>query len=390
MIHHAAGGPGADGGAETVGHQHEETLRRGTDVLVGILVDEERAGDVEEVERHAVHDAAQNEHPHAAARVAGPEEAEAEHPREHRDEHHLLDAELLHRERDQQDAEGLGELAQGDQRIGVIGAPGIREEGILLEGSDEGVGVAVRDLQGSAEQHREDEEHGELALLEELERVQAGGLCEGLRALGLGLARAVRQGQRIGAEHQRENAGNEELVEGVLVLHAVGTLHEVHEEHREDETDGAEHADGREGLDRVLSGLLQGIVGHGVGDGDGRHIESDAQRIERIERTELDVRAGLHGIPAGAQHGETGDALAEGEHLLRRNPFVGDDAHEGGHEDGNEALGGEEKPDLRAEAALGQKTSHRGEVGTPRGELQDIHQDKPQADVGFVHNRSVH
>ena len=171
----------------------------------------------------------------------------------------------------------------------------------------------------------------------------------------------------------------------MLELHPVGALHEIDEEHRQDEAHGAEHADRREGLDGILAGLLQGVVGHGIGDGDGRHIECDTKRIEGVERAELDGGACAHSIPAGADHRGAGDALAQGENLLRRDPLVGDDAHQGRHENGDKTLGREEQPDLRAEAAACEETAHRGEVSPPRGELQKVHQDQPEADVGFVH-----
>ena len=178
-----------------------------------------------------------------------------------------------------------------------------------------------------------------------------------------------------------KNTANWRSLKSVLELHAVGALDEVDEEHREDEADGAEHTDRREGLDRILAVLLQGVVGHGVGDGDGRHEEGDAQRIERVERAELDVGAGAHRVPAGGEHRQAGDALAEGQDLLRRDPLVGDDAHQGRHEDGDETLRGEEKPDLRAKAGTGEETAHGSQVGTPGGEFQKIHQDQPRADV---------
>ncbi len=99
-----------DGGADAVGHDHEKSLRRGTNGGVGLVVDEERTRDVEEVERHTVDDHREDEHPYAAAGIAEPEQPEAQHPCEHGHQHDVLDAETLETERNQEYAERLGDL----------------------------------------------------------------------------------------------------------------------------------------------------------------------------------------------------------------------------------------------------------------------------------------
>ena len=63
-------------------------------------------------------------------------------------------------------------------------------------------------------------------------------------------------------EHEAQGAGNEELLIGVLELHALAVREEVHREHHQDEAYGAEHADGREGLDGVLACALERTVCH--------------------------------------------------------------------------------------------------------------------------------
>ena len=133
VVDHYAGRPCAYRGPESVGHEHEQSLCGGAHLLVDVLVDEERAGDVEEIEGHAVDYAAEHEEPYAAAGVAEAEEGEAEHPCEHRYEHHALDAEPLHEEGDQKDAECLGYLAQGDQSVGVVGSPCVGVVGVVDE-----------------------------------------------------------------------------------------------------------------------------------------------------------------------------------------------------------------------------------------------------------------
>ena len=153
MVHHGLCAQCADGCADSVGHQHEEALCAGTDLLICLHIDIEGAGNVEEVESHAVDNAGEDEHPHARTGVAGAEEAEAEYPGEHCDEHHLLDAEELHCKRNEENAESLGNLRDGDEGIGILCSPGVCELGNFLEMGDERIGEAVGNLEGYAEQH---------------------------------------------------------------------------------------------------------------------------------------------------------------------------------------------------------------------------------------------
>ena len=154
----------------------------------------------------------------------------------------------------------------------------------------------------------------------------------------------------------------------MLVLDAGRILHEVDEEHRADESDRSEHADRRERLDGVLPGSLKAGVGDGVGQGDCRHVERHADRVEYVEQGEVEVRPYhvgsvgqadvAHRVEAGGEHRRSCDQLADGQCLLGRDPSVGDDADEGRHEYGDKALRGEEQPDLRAESGLAEKTAH--------------------------------
>src|SRR5690606_8968667 len=53
-VDHPAADRAAQDRADAVGHQHEQALRARPDAGVALLLDVERAGDVEEVEGHAV------------------------------------------------------------------------------------------------------------------------------------------------------------------------------------------------------------------------------------------------------------------------------------------------------------------------------------------------
>ena len=154
---------------DTIGHDHEEPLRTGADRGVSLLVHEERARHIEEVEGHPVDDHTQQEEPYAATRVTKTEEGKAQDPRHHSDEHHTADTKATQREGDEQDTERLGELREGDEDIRVLHAEGISISRDLAEGADEGISKAIGDLQADAEEHREDEEERHLTLLEEHE-----------------------------------------------------------------------------------------------------------------------------------------------------------------------------------------------------------------------------
>ena len=100
-----------DGGTKAVGHHHEHTLRAAADLFIRILVDEERAADVKEVESHTVHNHRKDEeHKAEACRVASAKEEETQSPCTKGDEHHLLDTKLSEEERNQQDAKRFRNL----------------------------------------------------------------------------------------------------------------------------------------------------------------------------------------------------------------------------------------------------------------------------------------
>ena len=182
----------------------------------------------------------------------------------------------------------------------------------------------------------------------------------------------------------------------MLVLDSGRILHKVHEQHRADESDRSEYTDRRERLDSVLAGSFKTCVGHGVGKGDCRHVERHADRVEDVENAEIEVRTDqirsfgqvdvAHRVQSGAEHRDTCDELAERQCLLCGDPSVGHDADEGWHKYGDESLCGEEKPDLGTKPGLAEKTSHRCQVRSPDGVLEEVHNDQPEADVLVAHN----
>ena len=153
-------------------------------------------------------------------------------------------------------------------------------------------------------------------------------------------------------------------------------MDEVGCQHRADETDGAEYADGRELLHGVHAFDGHRVVGHGVHEGDGGHEEGDAQAVQDEQGCELDGRAGAHAVEAGPGHEEAGEAVAQGKDPLGFHFLVGDDAHQRGHENGDDALHGEEPLDLAPETDVAQIASQGGEVGPPDGKLQEQHQNE--------------
>ena len=102
MVDDGLGAERTNGGTEAVGHHHEHALCTATYFLIGVLVDEERTADVEEVEGHTVDDHRKDEeHEAEARRTARTEEEETQSPRTESNEHHLFNAELLQEEGDE-------------------------------------------------------------------------------------------------------------------------------------------------------------------------------------------------------------------------------------------------------------------------------------------------
>ena len=326
VVHHRLCTQRSDGGTQSVGHDDEQALGARADSLVRLTVNEQRARYVEEVESHSIDNHREQEHPDAAAWVARAEQAEAQHPCEHGDEHHPFDAEALQAERYQQDAERLRYLRQRDQDIGMLHAEGVGIFRYAAEAADVRVGKSVGDLQRHAQQHGEDEEDGHFLLLEQGEGAQAQRFDQrfALSSLACG---AGGQSQGIASVHQADDGTGEEL--SVVVLQA----QDVHQPHGADESDGPKDTDRGEVLDGVQSCLIQRRIGYGVRKSQGRHIEGYAQGIEAEERSEFHVLSACHAIVAGESHEDGSHEVAEAQKLLGRYPAVGYDTHNGWHEE---------------------------------------------------------
>ena len=111
MVDYLAGGKRAHSGTDAVGHHHEEPLGRCLDAGLALLVDEDTARDIEEVEGNTIDNARQDEEQHAGhGGIANAEEAEAEHPSEHGHKHDDLDAVTAEEEGYEEYAQGLANL----------------------------------------------------------------------------------------------------------------------------------------------------------------------------------------------------------------------------------------------------------------------------------------
>ena len=77
--------------------------------------------------------------------------------------------------------------------------------------------------------------------------------------------------------------------------------------------------------------------------------------------------------------------MAEGECFLSGDETVCHYTHESGHEDGHDALHGEEPLDLGAKPGHPEVTAERGEIGSPGRILQYKHQDKPEFKLIVFH-----
>ena len=72
---------------------------------IALRFDVQGAGDVEEIERHAIDDARGDDHPQAAGRIAVGEKAKPKHPGDHAENHDPLYAEPSQEKRDGKDEE---------------------------------------------------------------------------------------------------------------------------------------------------------------------------------------------------------------------------------------------------------------------------------------------
>jgi len=158
MIHDPACAPGAQPGADAIGHDHEQPLSAGPDPNGRFPFDEQGAGDIEKVKGHAVYDHGEQEEDKAAAGIADGEKSKAKDPGEDAHQHYSFDAKSTKEKRDREDEQGLRDLGDGGQQVRVPDSKRVRIVGgeIIEEGQTEGIG----DLQGGAQEHGEYEKDG--------------------------------------------------------------------------------------------------------------------------------------------------------------------------------------------------------------------------------------
>ena len=253
--------------------------------------------------------------------------------------------------------------------------------GIFLyrsETVDERIGKAVGDLQTHTEEHGEDEENRHVLLLEEREGTKPERIHEALLVCTF-VDRTFRQCEGVEEQHDAENARSDELV--LIVLES----HEIHKPHGADETDGSKHADRWEVLHGVHSRFRESIICHGVGECQRWHVESNAQGIEREDRTKLCVLAVRITIPRSAKHEQASQEMAVTQQALSRNPAVGNDTDDGRHEDGNDALHRVEPTNLGAQSDVAKITTHASEISSPHSKLQEVHHNQANFQRRTVH-----
>ena len=168
---------------------------------------------------------------------------------------------------------------------------------------------------------------------------------------------------------------------GCWSMHAGGLeTGRIADEHRADEADSAPDTDRRERLHGIHTGPFEHAVGHGIREGDRRHVEGYAERIEREEDPERDLRTGREGVVARSSHEEGGRQVADAEQPLCRHPAVGHDSDDGGHEERDDALHGIEDSDMRRQIDAHKIGSHRGQVRTPDCILKKVHDHEAEFD----------
>ena len=151
----------------------------------------------------------------------------------------------------------------------------------------------------------------------------------------------------------------------------------VHKPHGEDESHGAKHTDRREILNSVETVFLQNRECSGIGECNRGHIEGHTQRIERDEERlvgQFLSEATLTAQPPAAQHETACQQMAQAQQALRLDILVSNNTHQGRHKNTHDTLNGVEPGDLVAESGYSKIVAHTGEIGSPDGKLQEVHQ----------------
>ena len=151
----------------------------------------------------------------------------------------------------------------------------------------------------------------------------------------------------------------------------------VHKPHHGNKTYRSQHSDGRKILHRIHAVVLQNGECRGIGQSDGRHIESHTTGVEQDKQSsilELVTKTCLHTQPPAAQHKATRQEMAQAQHPLRLHILIGHDTHQCRHKDTHDTLDGIEPRDLVAKSCHSEIITHTGEISSPDCKLQEVHQ----------------
>ena len=380
LVYDSLCGQRADRSTYAVGHHHKQTLGTRAHRRIGLLVNIERTGDIEEVKRKAVNDATQYEQQYAGhTRIAHAEEGKAQYPCQHSQQHDVLDTELLEEERDQKDADCLTNLRDRNEHRTMLYGKGLYEVGTCREATQEGRCKTVGDLQADTQEHTEDEEQCHLFLLEQSKSFQSKCFYQVYLALHF-LDLAIGQRECICSQQKAQSTANSKLMGCRLETKQVDApLHG-------DKSYRTEYTDRREVLDGIHTGFHQCVEGYRIGQCDRRHVEGYGYGVERKERTELYRITGTQTVNARCTHKQTCHQMTETQGLLGRQPTVGHDTHQCGHEDRYDSLDRVEDTDMCTHTVLGQVTTHTNQVRAPYGELQEVHDNQSKLKRFVFHN----
>ena len=146
----------------------------------------------------------------------------------------------------------------------------------------------------------------------------------------------------------------------------------VYYPHGGDEAHGTEDSDRREVLDGIQPMIFQNSKCRSIRQCQRRHIESHAEGINRHEDSLI-----RHGTRLThhkqAYHRETRQQMAIAQESLRLDILIRHNTHQCRHEDRYYTLNGIEPRDFGTHSGLAEIVAHRGEIGSPNSELQEVH-----------------
>lgn len=355
MIYDPAAADAAEIGAETIGHDHEEALGAGPDGDGRFFFDEQRTGDVEEIEGHAIDDHGKQQEYQTAAGIADAEKTEAEYPGEDTHQHDPFDAKTLQEKGYGENEERFGDLRDRGQQIGMFDGKSI----IIVprEIADKGQAEGIGDLQSGAQEHGKKEENGHAAVFEEFESIESKGGCDRLLSTISDRA-AGRHGECIETEY---DAGASTYIQ----LHrAERPAGQVDGPHGGNETYCSPYAYRRKDLDDIESSFFEDDIGNGIVEGDGRHVEHVVQQHDIIK--------GIVGFERGGiEERGRADEMANTEDALGVNPSIRNDAQQTGHEQRSDPHRTVDACHLTTGKMQGNNhiSSHRDQPGTPYKKL---------------------